>query len=348
MEEQNQNWKDVVYEQDPEEKKQKKGRKKMPKRMKLVIGAAVAAVVLLPAAAGSFYQIQEQEQAVLVTFGKPKAVTETGLHLKLPLIQQVKKVNTTIQGFPVGYNEADNEVVESESIMITSDYNFIDVDFFVEYRISDPVAYLYASREPEQILRSISQSCIRNVIGSYVVDDVLTTGKSEIQAKIKEMIMEQLEKQEIGLMLTNITMQDSEPPTAEVMEAFKKVETAKQGKETTLNNAEKYRSEKLPEAEAEADQIIKKAEAAKQTRVNEAEGQVARFNAMYEEYKKNPEITKERMYYEAMEDVLPGVKLVIDSGDGVEKLLPLESFSGGTDENTADEQTGETEESTEK
>ena len=348
MEEQNQNWKDVVYEQDPEEKKQKKGRKKMPKRMKLVIGAEVAAVVLLPAAAGSFYQIQEQEQAVLVTFGKPKAVTETGLHLKLPLIQQVKKVNTTIQGFPVGYNEADNEVVESESIMITSDYNFIDVDFFVEYRISDPVAYLYASREPEQILRSISQSCIRNVIGSYVVDDVLTTGKSEIQAKIKEMIMEQLEEQEIGLMLTNITMQDSEPPTAEVMEAFKKVETAKQGKETTLNNAEKYRSEKLPEAEAEADQIIKKAEAAKQTRVNEAEGQVARFNAMYEEYKKNPEITKERMYYEAMEDVLPGVKLVIDSGDGVEKLLPLESFSGGTDENTADEQTGETEESTEK
>ena len=348
MEEQNQNWKDVVYEQGPEEKKQKKGRKKMPKRMKLVIGAAVAAVVLLPAAAGSFYQIQEQEQAVLVTFGKPKAVTETGLHLKLPLIQQVKKVNTTIQGFPVGYNEADNEVVESESIMITSDYNFIDVDFFVEYRISDPVAYLYASREPEQILRSISQSCIRNVIGSYVVDDVLTTGKSEIQAKIKEMIMEQLEEQEIGLMLTNITMQDSEPPTAEVMEAFKKVETAKQGKETTLNNAEKYRSEKLPEAEAEADQIIKKAEAAKQTRVNEAEGQVARFNAMYEEYKKNPEITKERMYYEAMEDVLHGVKLVIDGGDGVEKLLPLESFSGGTDENTADEQTGETEESTEK
>ena len=348
MEEQNQNWKDVVYDQDPEEKKQKKGRKKMPKRMRLVIGAAVAAVILLPAAAGSFYQIQEQEQAVLVTFGKPKAVTETGLHLKLPLIQQVQKVNTTIQGFPVGYNEADNEVVESESIMITSDYNFIDVDFFVEYRISDPVAYLYASREPEQILRNISQSCIRNVIGSYVVDDVLTTGKSEIQAKIKEMIMEQLEEQEIGLMLTNITMQDSEPPTAEVMEAFKKVETAKQGKETTLNNAEKYRSEKLPEAEAEADQIIKKAEAAKQTRVNEAEGQVARFNAMYEEYKKNPEITKERMYYEAMEDVLPDVKLVIDSGDGVEKLLPLESFSGGTDENTADEQTGETEESTEK
>ena len=290
----------------------------------LAIGAAglIAAGGL---ALDATYQIQEQEQAVLVTFGKPKAVTETGLHFKLPFIQEVRKVNTTIQGFPVGYTEENNEMVEAESIMITSDYNFIDVDFFVEYRISDPVAYLYGSREPEQILRNISQSCIRNVIGSYVVDDVLTTGKSEIQAKIKEMIMAQLEQQEIGLMLTNITMQDSEPPTTEVMEAFKKVETAKQGKETTLNNAEKYRSEKLPEAEAEADQIIKNAEAAKQTRINEAEGQVAR----YEEYRKNPEITKERMYYEAMETVLPDVKLVIDSGDGVEKVLPLEKFSGG-------------------
>lgn len=276
MEEQNQNWKDVIYEQVPEkENKPKKNKSKKMKHMKLVVGAAIAAGVLVPAVFGSFYQIQEQEQAVLVTFGKPKAVTETGLHFKLPFIQEVRKVNTTIQGFPVGYTEENNEMVEAESIMITSDYNFIDVDFFVEYRISDPVAYLYGSREPEQILRNISQSCIRNVIGSYVVDDVLTTGKSEIQAKIKEMIMAQLEQQEIGLMLTNITMQDSEPPTTEVMEAFKKVETAKQGKETTLNNAEKYRSEKLPEAEAEADQIIKNAEAAKQTRINEAEGQVA-------------------------------------------------------------------------
>ena len=177
MEEQNQNWKDVIYEQVPEkENKPKKNKSKKMKHMKLVVGAAIAAGVLVPAVFGSFYQIQEQEQAVLVTFGKPKAVTETGLHFKLPFIQEVRKVNTTIQGFPVGYTEENNEMVEAESIMITSDYNFIDVDFFVEYRISDPVAYLYGSREPEQILRNISQSCIRNVIGSYVVDDVLTTG----------------------------------------------------------------------------------------------------------------------------------------------------------------------------
>ena len=208
-----------------------------------------------------------------------------------------------------------------------------DVDFFVEYRILEPVKYLYNSEEPEDILKNISQSCIRTVIASYDVDEVLTTGKGEIQSKIKEMILKQMEEQDLGIQLVNITIQDSEPPTQEVMKAFKAVETAKQGKETALNNANKYRNEKLPEAEAEADQIIQDAEAQKQVRINEAEAEVARFNAMYEEYVKNPEITKKRMFYEAMEDVLPGMKIVIDNGDGVQKVLPLDSFTGDSSEN---------------
>ena len=224
-------------------------------------------------------------------------------------------------------------MVENEGIMITSDYNFIDVDFFVEYRILEPVKYLYNSEEPEDILKNISQSCIRTVIASYDVDEVLTTGKGEIQSKIKEMILKQMEEQDLGIQLVNITIQDSEPPTQEVMKAFKAVETAKQGKETALNNANKYRNEKLPEAEAEADQIIQDAEAQKQVRINEAEAEVARFNAMYEEYVKNPEITKKRMFYETMEDVLPGMKIVIDNGDGVQKVLPLDSFTGNSSEN---------------
>ena len=149
------------------------------------------------------YQIQEQEQAVLSTLGVPKAVTETGLHFKLPLIQKVHKVNTTIQGFPIGYNQQNNDVVADEGIMITSDYNFIDVDFFVEYRITEPVKYLYTSQQPEDILKSISQSCIRTVIASYTVDDVLTTGKSEIQAKIKDMIMKKT-TQLLGLPIMGI------------------------------------------------------------------------------------------------------------------------------------------------
>lgn len=292
-----------------------------------IIVAVLAVIIIL---FNSTYEIKEQEQAVLITLGKATAVTEPGLHFKIPFIQQVKKVNTTIQGFSIGYNTASNEVVMDESLMITSDFNFIDVDFYVEYRYSDPVKAVYASQNPLGILGNISQSCIRTVIGSYPVDDVLTTGKNEIQASIKEMIIQRLEEQDIGVQLVNITIQDSEPPTAEVMEAFKAVETAKQGKETALNNANKYRNEQIPSAQAKADGILKDAEAKKTERVNEATAQVARFNAMYEEYVKNPAVTRQRMFFEAMEEVLPDLKVIIQSeGGDVQTIYPLESFTGG-------------------
>ena len=294
-----------------------------------IIGIVALIIVLLIGIFGSTYQIREQEQAVLITLGKAQPVTNPGLHFKIPLIQQVKKVNTTIQGFSIGYNMDSNTTNEAESLMITSDYNFVNVDFFVEYRFSDPVKAVYASKNPEEILRNISQSCIRTVIGSYPVDEVLTTGKNEIQAAIKEMIMQDLDKQDIGVQLVNITIQDSEPPTAEVLEAFKAVETAKQGKDTALNNANKYRNEQLPLAQAQADGVIKDAEATKTQRINEATAQVARFNAMYEEYIKNPTITRERMFYEAMEEILPDLKVIIESPNGdIETIFPIESFSG--------------------
>lgn len=296
---------------------------KAGKLIATVFGIIFAIILVFSSA----YQIREQEQAVLITFGKAKAVTEPGLHFKIPFVQSVRKVNTTIQGFSIGYNNNDASI-ESESLMITSDYNFVNVDFFVEYRYSDPVKALYASKEPATILKNIAQSCIRNVIGSYPVDEVLTTGKNEIQAAIKTMIVERLDEQDLGVQLVNITIQDSEPPTAEVMEAFKAVETAKQGKETAINNANKYRNEQLPEAQASADRIIKAAEAQKTERINEATAQVARFNAMYEEYVKNPTITKQRMFYETMEEVLPSLKVVIEGSDGeMQTFYPIESFA---------------------
>ena len=296
-----------------------------------IAGIVITVIIILFLASNSAYEIKEKEQAVLITLGQAQAVTEPGLHFKIPFIQQVKKVNTTIQGFTIGYNSDTNEVDDDESLMITSDFNFIDVDFYVEYRYSDPVKALYASQDPLAILRNISQSCIRTVISSYSVDDVLTTGKNEIQATIREMILARLENQDIGVQLVNITIQDSEPPTLEVMEAFKSVETAKQGKETALNNANKYRNEQIPLAQAQADGIIKDAEAQKTERINEALAQVARFNAMYEEYIKNPTVTKQRMFYEAMEDILPDLKVIIESPNGnTQTFYPLESFTNPT------------------
>lgn len=288
------------------------------------VGIIIAIAVLVILVSGSYYSIQEEEQAVVCTFGSPKAVTTPGLHFKIPFIQTVNKVNTTIQGFSIGYHD-DGE--EDDAMMITSDYNFIYVDFYAEYRVTDPVKALYASRNPEEILKNIAQNCIRTTIGSYSVDSVLTTGKNEIQSNIKQMILDKLEDYDIGIQLVNITIQDATPPTAEVENAFKEVETAKQGKETALNNANKYRNEQIPNAEAEADKILQDAEAARQERINEANGQAARFNSMYQEYAKYPEVTKKRMFYEAMENILPDVKVVIQSKDGnMNTILPLDSF----------------------
>ncbi|MBH1941467.1 FtsH protease activity modulator HflK [Mobilitalea sibirica] len=300
--------------------------KKFKKIFVFLVGIIIVAVLGF----GSYYTIKEQEQAVVTTFGKAKTVSEAGLHFKIPFIQKVHKVDTTIQGFPIGYDMETGQSIEDESMMITYDYNFVSVDFYVEYKVSDPIKALYASEDPVTILKNIAQSSIRATVGSYKVDDVITTGKFEIQSTIKELIVNKLLQRDIGIQLVNITIQDSQPPTEQVMVAFKAVETAKQGKETAINNANKYRNEKLPQALAEVDKILQEAESTKARRMNEAEAEVARFNEMYEEYTKYPLITKQRMFYEAMEDILPSLKVVLDSGDsGVTKFLPLEPIMEG-------------------
>jgi membrane protease subunit HflK len=289
-------------------------------------------IVVIILSTSAFFEIKEQEQAVVTTFGVAKTVNTAGLHFKIPLIQKVQKVDTTIKSFSIGYDMETGESIPLESMMITKDFNFVNVDFFVEYKVSDPVKALYNSEEPVTILKNIAQSSIRMVVGGYNVDSVITTGKYEIQSAIKTSILEKLEKQDIGIQLVNITIQDSEPPTDAVMEAFKSVETAKQGKETAVNNANKYRNEQLPQAEAQVDKILQNAQTTKTQRINEAYAEVSRFNEMYSEYIKYPLITKQRMFYETMEDVLPSLKVIIDSGDGnVQKLLPLDSLlEGGT------------------
>ena len=340
------NYREFRADNSSDKKETNKKRGNTRKSFKGLIILPVIIILLAILSYESVYSIGEQEQGVVTTFGRAGEVVTSGLHFKIPFAQKVTKVNTTILGFPIGYRNSgdgtDSQVtVTEESLMITSDFNFVNVDFYVEYKVSDPIKYLYNSREPSEILKNISQSCIRNIISNYNVDDVITTGKSEIQAAIKEMIIQKLEEQDIGLMLVNISMQDAEPPTQEVIEAFKAVETAKQGKETALNNANKYRNERIPEATAQADQIVQEAQAAKQERINEATAQQIRFDKMYEEYSKNPLITKQRMFYEAMEEVLPEVRLIIDDGSGeLNKTLYLDELQL---ENITQNETAQTE-----
>ncbi len=308
------------------------------KGLAVMAGIIVAASLLF----GSIYSLKENEYAVVTTFGMPKIVEEPGIHLKLPFVQKLNKVPKTINGFPIGYDASTGETKASESFMITRDYNFVNVDFYVEYRVTDPVKYLYASEDPVGILKNLTQSYIRDTIGLYDVDSVITTGKSEIQASIKEKIIGRLEGEDIGIQLVNITIQDAEPPTTEVIDAFKNVENAKQGKETSINKANQKRNEDIPAARAKADETVKTAEAQAQERINEARGQTARLNELYAEYQKYPLITKQRMFYETMEEILPDMKVIIEKSDGTtQTMLPLESFADfGSDAAGASSGTG--------
>ena len=304
--------------------------KKLSSALMLVV---LAGVVILGGLT-CFYTVDDKQQAVVTTFGAVTDVTEAGVHFKLPFgIQQVEKVDVNVyQKIELGYrtnSDEDYEVIESESSMITGDYNIVNVDFFVEYKISDPVRYLYASNDATLILRNLIQSQIRNVVGSSTVDSVLTDGKENIQMQVKDLVSQILAEYDIGLSLVDVKIQDSEPPTSEVIEAFKAVETAKQQAETVVNDAMAYKNAQLPLAQAEADKLIQNAEYLKQKRINEAIEQVAMFNAMFAEYERNPEITRSRMYYEAIQQILPGVKVYINtSGDGdLQMMLPLEDFT---------------------
>jgi len=295
------------------------------RKVKRMIIWSIVGLLLVITAFSSAYTVREQEQAVVLTFGKPTAVTGSGLHFMMPFVQSVRKVDSTIQGFPIGYEEYSG-MTTREAAMITKDFNFVNVDFFIEWRVSDPIKALYKAQKPVEILSTMVQSSARSVIGSKDVESVLTTGKGEIQASIRESVAASLDELDIGLQLVNVIIQDSEPPTTEVFEAFKSVENAKQAMDTEVNNANKYKNEQIPSARASSDEILQAAQADKQARINDAKGQVARFNEMYAEYRRNPEITRKRLFFEAMEDVLPGLEVIIEGQGSVEKIYPIRPF----------------------
>ena len=308
-----------------------------PKKVLRIVLLAAAALAVLIAVMTCFYTVDDKQQAVVTTLGRVSDITDPGLHFKLPFgLQQVDKVDVNVyQKIELGYvtnKDGSTTTNAGESAMITGDYNIVNVDFFVEYKISDPVAYLYSSNDPELILRNLIQSQVRNVVGSSNVDSVLTDGKENIQMQVKDLVAGILQEYDIGLTLVDVRIQDSEPPTQEVIEAFKSVETAKQQAEAVVNEAIAYQNAQLPNAQAQADQLISNAEYLKTKRINEAIQQVAMFSAMYEEYAQNPDITKSRMYYEAIAEILPDVKLYINTaeeGSDVQMLLPLESLVEG-------------------
>lgn len=285
-------------------------------------------VVIIMLIRTGVFTVGESEQAVMQTFGKYTGTYGAGLHVKLPWpiqtvtilpVQRTQKLELGYYQDPDGRYHSE----EDDSLMITGDMNLVNIDFFVEWKISDPYKYLFRSENPKLVLQNMLMSSVRSVVGMKSIDDTLTTGKYQIQNEVQEILMEKLEENDIGIQIIDVKVNDSEPPTEEVAKAFRDVETAKQEKDTALNEAAEYRNRRLPEAKAKADKLVKDAEALKQRRINEATGQRDRYLAVYSEYKSFPGITRQRMYLEVLQDVLPGVRVIVDGSGEVQKFLPL-------------------------
>ena len=292
------------------------GIKDMSGYWKIIVLVIAVAII----AFRSIYFISEQKNGVVTQFGKVVRVDTAGMHFKAPW-QSLQTVDITTHGTGIGYYVKDGQNIASEEdgIMITSDFNLLNIDFYMEYKVSDPVAYLYNSQTPEEILENIALANIRTVVSNYTVDEAMTTAKGLIEQEVKEAMLKSLEDTKIGLSVQNITIQDSEPPTEDIIAAFKAVETAKQGADTAKNNALQYKNEQMPKAEAKADKIVQNATASKDARIAEATGEASKFNKMYEQYSMYPEITKKRMFFEKVEEILPNTRVIIT--DGQSKII---------------------------
>jgi len=286
------------------------GLKSILKLKPIAIGA-ICVLFVVACIFGSVFFTNEQEIGFTRMFGQNTMIDGPGMHFKIPFLSEKKIYDATTQGMPIGYYEESDETMEEDSLMITSDFNFVNIDFYVEYRITDPIEYCYGSDNPEGVLKNIAQASIRNTVGRYDVDAVMTTGKGEIETMVREDIIKELESHNLGITIGNVTIQDSEAPTETVAQAFTDVSDARTKAEEDINAARAYENSKIPAAEAQAEEIKQAANASKTERINEAKEEVARFEALFKEYQNNPGTVKMRLYYEAMQEVLPNMEIII-------------------------------------
>lgn len=294
---------------------------------KVIIGIVV--ILVLALGFSMFYTIEEQEQAAVLTFGEYTITTEeAGLHFKWPFpIQKIVKVPANLtQKIEIGFNEVNGQAVinEEEALMITGDENIVHADAIVEWRISNIPAYLYNIEDGEEFLRNAATASIRAVIGSTNLDYAITEGKTEIEALVTEELLQLQLDYQTGIHVIALRFQDIQPPSGEVEQAFKDVTNAREEQNTKINNARKYQNERIPVARGEAQALLEQAEAKKEARIFTAQGDVARFNAIYSEYQKNPAVTESRLIIETLEQILPNAQIFITSGDGdTVQYLPL-------------------------
>ncbi len=300
---------------------------------------AVAVFVTIVALTNFAFQVRPEEVGVVLRLGRHVRTTEPGLHFKLPFIEQVLRVpvqrqlkeefgfRTTVPGIQSQFSTA---AFRGESVMLTGDLNVAVVEWVVQYRVTDPYKYLFKVRGLTETFRSMSEAVMREVVGDRTVTEVLTVGRQEIATTSEVRLQEMVNQYEMGIVIEQIVLQDVTPPDP-VKPSWDEVNQAQQQRDRLINEARAEYNKVIPRAKGEAGQTVLQAEGYALERVNGAQGDGARFKAVYDAYRRAPDVTRRRLYLETMQRVLPklGAKVFMDKGSGsVIPLLPLEGLKG--------------------
>jgi len=304
---------------------------KISKNIRVIVGGLIVALLGF----STFFTVDPEEVGVVVRLGKFVETVEPGLNFKMPLIDQVELVpverqlkqefgyRTVQAGVQTQYQKAG---YEDESLMLTGDLNLADVEWVVQYRINDPYSYLFKVRNAESTLSDISEAAMRQIVGDRTVNEVLTVGRAEVSIRVQELIQALVMEYEMGITIEQVVLQDINPPNP-VKPSFNAVNEAQQQRETLINQARADYNRVIPRARGEAQETIQRAEGYASERVNTSEGEVSRFNDLYTEYVKAPQVTKQRIFLETMEDIIPkmGKKIIMDeNGNNVLPLLQMQ------------------------
>ncbi len=299
-------------------------------------GGIAIVVILIAAAIGlttMLYTVGPEGDAVVKRFGRVVRIVGPGLHMKWPFgiesetFVPTRRVLKEEFGFRTLRAAQRSEYAKSDrdlevSLMLTGDLNVIDVEWVVQYRIADPNKFLHQVRDPRETVRDISESAMRQSVGNRLGSDVLTVGRTAIATEVRESMQSILDSYEMGVEIRGVELQDVTPPD-KVKPAFNEVNEAQQERERVINEAEKFRNQVIPKARGQAQQVIAEAEGYASVRINRAKGEASRFQAVFAEYSKAPEVTRTRMFLEMADEVIPKIGRLFVMEPGGISPLPL-------------------------
>ncbi|MDG1371510.1 MAG: FtsH protease activity modulator HflK [Paracoccaceae bacterium] len=295
----------------------------------LLIGIALIGFYLW----NSVYTVKPEERSVVLLFGEQSGTGEPGLNFIFWPVQTAEILPVTSQNtIDIGVNQRESSRGADQGLMLTGDENIVDIDFQVVWNISDPEKFLFNLAAPNETIRAVSESAMREIIGRSNLAPILNRDREAVGAEVQELIQTTLDSYESGVNVVTVNFDRADPPQ-EVIDSFRDVQAAEQERSTSQNQADAYANQKLAGARGESAQVLQEAEGYRARVVNEAEGEASRFVAVYNEYAKASEVTRKRLYLETMERVLGGVeKIIIDEegGQGVVPYLPLNELRKGT------------------